>query len=191
MRESQLALKRASVDDLGTLLTLIDTVAEWLRTHKDTNQWEKPWPTEEERIKRIQVDLGEGKTWIAWDGDRPVATITADPVEHNVWPVEMLRDPAVYVSRLVVDREYSGARIGAQLLDWAGVRGKRQFGACWVRVEVWTDNFALHKYYEVQGFRFCGFSAIRDYPAAALFQKPTHTMTEPPARTFREVSGDL
>lgn len=191
MREPQLALKRASVDDLGTVLALIDTVAKWLRTHKGTNQWGRPWPTEEERSKRIQVDLGDGKTWIAWDRDRPVATITADPAEHNVWPEEMLRDPALYVSRLVVDREYSGEGIGAQLIDWAGLRGKRQFGATWVRVDVWTDNFALHKYYESQGFTFCGFSAIRDYPAAALFQKPTHTIAERGTRSFREASGEL
>src|SRR2546430_5857635 len=185
MRESRLALKLASVDDLGTVLTLIDTVAKWLREHKETTQWERPWPTEEERRQRIRADLGDDKTWIAWDGRRAVATITTDRADHNVWPQERLGDQAVYVSRLVVDRAYSGQRIGARLIEWAGLRGRQQYGANWVRVDVWTDNYALHKYYTAQGFKGSGKSTIPDYPASALFQKPTDEIPEAAAGYFQ------
>jgi GNAT superfamily N-acetyltransferase len=191
MRESRLALERASLDDLGTVLTLIDTVAKWLGEAKNTRQWERPWPTEEERRNRIGADLGDGKTWIAWDGGRPVATITADSADHNVWPEEFLADDAVYVSRLVVDRGYSGRRIGARLINWAGLRGRQRYGAAWVRVEVWTDNFALHTYYEDQGFTRSGKAAIPDYPASALFQKPTAEIPEAAAGYFHLTYGDL
>ncbi|HEY5985248.1 MAG TPA: GNAT family N-acetyltransferase, partial [Streptosporangiaceae bacterium] len=77
------------------------------------------------------------------------------------------------VSRLVVDRSYSGRGLGAQLLSWAGVRARRTHDARWVRVDVWTTNTALHAYYRRQGFMACGFCPTPGYPSAALFQKPT------------------
>jgi ribosomal protein S18 acetylase RimI-like enzyme len=75
---------------------------------------------------------------------------------------------------MVVSRAFAGRGLGAALLDWAGLRARRLHGACWVRVDVWTTNTALHAYYQRQGFVFCGFSnTSRYYPSAALFQKET------------------
>jgi ribosomal protein S18 acetylase RimI-like enzyme len=80
----------------------------------------------------------------------------------------------VYVCRLVVNRGHTGQALGAGLLDWAGFRALRCYGARWVRVDVWTTNVALHAYYQRQGFEFYGFcEAVAEYPSAALFQKPT------------------
>ena len=60
------------------------------------------------------------------------------------------------------------------VLDWAGLRAIRRYGAHWVRVDVWTTDKALHAYYRGQGFEFCGVSEeIDHYPSAALFQKAT------------------
>lgn len=188
MRGSQLVLCRADGHHIDTVLSLINEAAQWLRT-KDTRQWASPWPNADARNKRIQADLDDGKTWIAWDGKRPAATITADPTDEEVWPEEMRQDPAVYVNRLVVSRRYAGAGVGARLIDWAGLRARREHGACWVRVDVWTDNAALHEYYRLQEFAFCGFcESIPDYPSAALFQKPTHVITASEGPFFREVS---
>jgi GNAT superfamily N-acetyltransferase len=173
MGESLLALSRASERDLGVITGLIDEAANWLRT-KNTDQWAQPWPSVEDRSDRILTDLLADRTWIAWDGDTPAATFTAS-AEHNlIWPAETRRESAVYVCRLVVRRSHSGQGLGARLLDLAGIRAKREVGARWVRVDVWTTNRALHAYYTQQGFEFCGFCENADhYPAAALFQKST------------------
>jgi GntR family transcriptional regulator len=185
----RLALCRASADDLGHIQDLIDEASKWLRT-MSTDQWAKPWPSEDGRKRRIQAAIRAGRTWIAWDGARPAATLTTSPNHHEIWPHEYRRDPAVYVRRLVVGRRYSKLGLGAQLLDWAGLRASREYGARWVRVDVWRTNKGLHAYYLEQSFEFCGFCAtIANYPSAALFQKRTDLISPPETPLFYEVPG--
>lgn len=177
MGPSPLRLRRATKDDYNEIITLINEAAEWLRT-KNTDQWEQPWPSEEDRRVRILRDLIAGKTLIALDGDLSVATITADLVDNPIWPPETRKDRAVYACRLVVRRTHGGLGIGTGLLDWVGQRARRRHGAAWVRVDVWTTNEALHAYYEQQGFEFCKFSdELDNYPSTALFQKATISIT--------------
>src|SRR6266568_5987759 len=96
----ELALCRADAPDLGAIFGLIDAARAWLRT-KNTGQWAQPWPSEEDRCYRIQEALRAGQTWTAWDAQTPAATITLAE-SSGVWPGELLADPAVYVSRVVV-----------------------------------------------------------------------------------------
>jgi GNAT superfamily N-acetyltransferase len=174
MGQLWLQLRRARLADLGAVTGLLAEASRWLRT-KHTDQWAEPWPSEDVRRQRIREAIQAGRTWIAWDSDRPAATITASPNDHHIWPEENRREPAVYIRRLAVSRRYAGQGLGAQFLDWAGLRASRQYGAQWVRVDVWTTNTELHEYYRRQGFEFCGFcETIEGYPSAALFQKPVY-----------------
>jgi GNAT superfamily N-acetyltransferase len=183
MGESSLTLRRATEHDQNLIVGLIDGAAEWLRT-KNTDQWAQPWPSLDDRSHRILRDLRAGRTWIAWDDGSPIATITADSQDNSIWPQHARRDQAVYVCRLVVSRTHAGRGIGAELLDWAGMRGLRHHDARWIRVDVWTTNRALHAYYQQQGFEFYGFCEQADnYPSAALFQKSTAIIRP----TFRSV----
>jgi GNAT superfamily N-acetyltransferase len=187
MRRSPLVIRRASIHEIGTVQRLIEAAAQWLGS-KNTDQWASPWPSEQARTQRILTGLRSGRTWIAWDRQRPAATITADPNDYQAWPADLQGDPAVYVSRLVVSRPYAGRGLGAQLVDWAGLRARREHGADWVRVDVWTTNTALHGYYEQLGFELCGWCAsIPGYPSAALFQKPTGEIAHLDAPLFQEV----
>jgi len=108
-----------------------------------------------------------------------------------VWPEENGREPAVYVRRITVrrNREYAGRGLGGQLLDWAGLRANRDYGARWIRVDVWTTNLGLHDYYRRQGFQFSGLCPIPGYPSAALFQKPVNEIKFPEAPLFLEEAG--
>jgi GNAT superfamily N-acetyltransferase len=130
--------------------------------------------------------------WIVWDGDLPVATLTAEQHDNQhdgrVWPEDAEQDPAVYVCRLVVSRSHAGRGLGAGLLAWAGLSARHAYNALWIRVDVWTTNRALHAYYLKQGFGFYGYSEkADDYPSAALFQKTTDHIQQPGALLFQEV----
>jgi GNAT superfamily N-acetyltransferase len=173
-----LRLRRAQENDHDVIVGLIEAAAQWLRDTKDTDQWSQPWRNEEDRSNRILRDLAAHRTWLMRDGEDAVATITTDPEDHPVWPAEWHGESAVYVRRLVVSRDYAGQRLGATLLDWAGLSGRRDFGARWIRVDVWRTNKELHTYYERQGFESCGMSADPDYPSGALFQKSTAQLEE-------------
>ncbi|MEW2358543.1 GNAT family N-acetyltransferase [Spirillospora sp. NPDC029432] len=164
----------ASPGDLPSVLDLIDSAAGWLRT-KGTTQWQRPWPDREQRDQRVLDALERGQTWLLMEEAAPVATVTLTRTPNvALWTARQRAQPALYLHRLVVDRGRAGLGIGAHLLDWAGVRAREWYGARWLRIDVWTDNYALHRYYRERGFKRLRQSpGIPDYPAGALFQKDT------------------
>jgi len=161
----------ASPADLQIVLDLIGEATNWLQS-RGIDQWRKPWPTREERDERVWKSLCDGTTWLLWDGPIPVATLTTCRQAHpKLWKELEQAEPAVYVHRLVVCRKYAGRRIGARLLDWAATRAAQEFGALWVRVDVWNTNKALHAYYERLGFRYVRRADYEDCPATTLFER--------------------
>ena len=187
MGQLRLVLRRARTHDYGEVTSLFEATRRWLLT-KHTDQWQKPWPNEAVRNLRVWAAMQAGRTWVAWDDAAVAATITVSPNHHEIWPDKYRTDPAVYVRRLVVGRRYSGLDLGAQLLDWAGLRAARDYGAAWVRVDVWTTNTALHDYYLDRGFDSCGFhEPVPGYPSAALFQRSTDQIKAPEVSPFREI----
>ena len=177
---------------MTAILGLISTAAQWLQETKGTDQWARPWPDQEARDGRVAQGIEYGLTWMVEDNGSLAGTVTCR--EHGtdiLWTPEDLLDPAIYVSRLIVSRDHAGLGIGAALIDWAGLRGLQGWDANWIRVDVWTNNFALHDYYKSQGFthlRTCPFDDEWDYPSAALFQKPTADIDRAAARRFKEAS---
>jgi GNAT superfamily N-acetyltransferase len=183
-----LPIRLATPDDLETILTLIDDAANWLRT-MNTDQWSKPWPDRVKRDARVLRGLVDRRTWLVEDDGVPVATVTYRPDgNQDLWTPEEQAERSVYMSRLVVNRKYAGQGIGAALIDWAGARGRIEFGALTLRIDVWTTNYPLHDYYKSQGFDFLRkYEEDKTYPSAALFCKPTELIKMAPETLFREV----
>ena len=185
------ALRIAAPGDLNKVRWLVHQAAEWLTRSKGTDQWARPWPTRAAHDGRLLAGIRHRRTWIVWDDDVPAATVTiATRPEPAVWsrpdPECDLCDPAVYAHRLITARDYAGRGLGADLINWAGLRGQRLFGAKWIRIDVWTSNTALHDYYEDTGFKRCGSCADPGYPSGALFQKPVCAITEARFPQFTE-----
>lgn len=187
-------IAQANGQHLDTVLGLIADARNWLWT-KDTDQWEKPWPTAAERDARVLKGLQNGKTWIVWDGAAAAATVTI-ATAHNpaVWSEPTctcdLTERAVYVHRLITARRYAGRGLGAELINWAGLRGRRKNRARRIRIDVWSTNTGLHDYYVSKGFKPCGHCPDRDYPSGALFEKPVAEAVVPRFPKFTETSGD-
>jgi GNAT superfamily N-acetyltransferase len=176
-------LRLAVPGDFDEVRGLVREAADWLRTSKDTDQWANPWPDQAGHHERILNDLLKGKTWMVWDGAAAAATITVDteePLDLNerpIWPAHERHEPALYVRRVVVSRNYARIGLGAGLLDWAADRAKRDHRAAVIRIDVWTTNLGLHAYYEDQGFtRRTGRDPreLAGYPSQALFQRHVH-----------------
>jgi Acetyltransferase (GNAT) family len=188
-------IARAEPADLPTVLGLIEDARDRLKM-TDTDQWDKPWPDEAARDARVLRGLQGGKTWIVWDEDIPAATVTITPrMNPAVWSTSGctcdLAERAVFVHRLITAMKYAGLGLGTEIIDWAGLRGRRLYGAKWVRIDVWSTNKGLHDYYLKQGFEPCGSCADPDYPSGALFQKPVSKIGEPEVPQFAESSDQL
>ena len=189
-----LQIARASAQHLDEVLGLIDDARSWLWT-KDTDQWDKPWPDPAARNERVLAGLRNKKTWIVWDGNIAAATITITTRRNNaVWArpacTANLAERAVFVHRLITSRKYAGLGLGAELIDWAGLRGGREYGAKWIRIDVWRTNTGLHDYYTSKGFKPCGICEDPDYPSGALFEKPVAGIWVPRYPKFTETSAD-
>jgi GNAT superfamily N-acetyltransferase len=169
-----------SIDDLHAILGLIDQASGWLRT-RNTDQWATPWPNRSERDERVIRGLMDRRTWIIDDSDKvgrkgylPAATISCrwDP-NPKLWNELAASQPAVYVARLIVNRDYKGCGLGEEMLAWVGKWARKQYTAQWIRIDVWTTNTKLHTYYENIGFEQAGRCEEAGYPSAALFERST------------------
>jgi GNAT superfamily N-acetyltransferase len=187
----KLQVRQGVVGDKRTIIGLIDEAADWLHT-KNTDQWDKPWPSRRARDDRVERGLRRDNTWIVEAESRPIATITyRRHGNQSLWTTREDDEPAVYVSRLIVSRACAGLGLGAALVDWAAGRAVTEWHARWIRIDVWTTNTALHEYYEKRGFRYlrtCPYDP-KFYPSAALFQKSTEEIDEAAASQFEEVTS--
>ncbi|WP_165958797.1 GNAT family N-acetyltransferase [Actinomadura sp. KC345] len=171
-------IRTARTDELDDVLGLIDQAARWLEAEKDTTQWIRPWPSADDRRKRVYESLLNRETWLLFDGERPIGSVTIKLIGHEeLWTASERETEAVYLHRLVIHRDYAGDGLGAELIDWAGRRGASlQQNAELVRIDVWTDNTELHAYYRRQGFQDVAIRTTSDNtPSGALFEKPLPT----------------
>ena len=180
VRRGKLALRirPANPDDLQAVLELISEAKLWL-PGKYTDQWSTDWADQRgrKRSDRVRDSIKQKTTWVVTvtHGEQPyaVATVTVEPSGNpEIWtrPGD-LNAPAVYLSRLVVARRFAWPRIGSAVLNWACSYARRERQEKWVRIDVWTRNFALHKYYLHQGFRRQGLCPDEKYPSRARFQR--------------------
>jgi hypothetical protein len=179
-----LYMRRARCEDFETIKRMIEDAKERLR-ELGTDQWSADWPDESgrRRIDRVMSSIKEEKTWIAEFRSRdaslpvmiPAATVTVeDTGSATVWTeAELSARRAVYLGRLVVAQGLAGFHIGAAITDWVGRRGAKRCHASTIRIDVWTDNKALHSYYEKRGFEYAGLVADPDYPSRQRYERDT------------------
>ena len=72
---------------------------------------------------------------------------------------------------MVTARKYAGHGLGELLINSAEKRARAVYGAKRTRIDVWTTNTDLHRYYEKLGFESCGECPDPSYPSGALFQR--------------------
>ncbi|MBE1534668.1 GNAT family N-acetyltransferase [Actinomadura algeriensis] len=174
-------IRLARTDELGVVLGLIDGAAAWLRAEKPaTRQWNRPWPDPDGRSKRVYEGLLHAETWLLFDGasprgSAPIGTVTIRLTGHEeLWTARERRVDAVYLHRLVIERGHAGIGLGAELIDWAGRKGRSALPtANLIRIDVWSDNAELHGYYKERGFQHIATRTTSDRsPSGAVFEKP-------------------
>ena len=179
-------------EHLNAILGLIDEARIWLPS-KGTKQWREPWPDRAQRDTRVYRALVLGATWLVWEivcGKAILAatvTVTGKP-NPAVWsPLDFdLGVRTVYAHRLITARRYAGWDLGAELLDWTGARGRRNYGARSIRIDVCTENEALHDYYLKRGFERRGACRDTGYPSGVLLEKPISKILYPINQQFAE-----
>ncbi|MGQ4333205.1 GNAT family N-acetyltransferase [Streptomyces hayashii] len=136
----------AEPHDVAKLLAFREEAASWLRD-LGSDQWSRPYPAD-----KLLATIEAGTVFMLRDGHTTAGTITLTPdAEDGLWTDEELSEPGMFVNKLTVGREYAGQNLGGRLLNWAGDRAHRA-SARWLRLDAWTTNKALQRYYLEQGF---------------------------------------
>lgn len=136
----------ATPADLDRLLSFREEAASWIGK-LGSDQWSRPYPAD-----RLLATIEAGTVFMLRDGDRTAGTITlTTEAEEGLWSETELGEPSMFVNKLTVAREYAGQNLGGRLLDWAGDRAYRA-SAKWLRLDAWTTNTRLQRYYLDQGF---------------------------------------
>jgi ribosomal protein S18 acetylase RimI-like enzyme len=99
----------------------------------------------------------------------------------DLWTENERAEPALYIHKLIVARPYAGRGLGTELLDWAGGRAADE-GRTWLRLDAWTSNEPLQRYYEKQGFTHVRTVPLAHNPSGALFQRPARRVPTPQVR---------
>lgn len=154
--------------DVHTVVDLWTMAQTWL-AELGTDQWQYPI-----RVHAIERAVAAGTCWIAEDpAGLAVATITVDDdADPELWQAEDNPADALYVHRLVVHPEARGGELGSALLDWASIQASQR-GKRWLRLDAWTSNTVLHKYYADRGFSLVRIVNNPGCLSGALYQRPS------------------
>ncbi|MET8558730.1 GNAT family N-acetyltransferase [Streptomyces sp. NPDC004959] len=162
----------AQPDDLSALLNFREEAAGWL-SGLGTDQWSRPYPAD-----RLAATIEAGTVFMLRDGTATAGTITlTTEAEEGLWSEEELRAPSLFINKLTVARTHAGQDLGGRLLDWASDRAFRS-SLWWLRLDAWTTNEALHRYYLRHGFQYVrtvvGGDAVNGGPRVSgwLAQRP-------------------
>ncbi|MFF0186929.1 GNAT family N-acetyltransferase [Streptomyces sp. NPDC005244] len=136
----------AEPHDVTNLLAFREEAAAWLRG-LGSDQWSRPYPAD-----KLLATIEAGTVFMLRDGHTTAGTVTltAD-AEEGLWTQDELAEPALFVNKLTISREYAGQDLGGRLLSWAGDRAYRA-GARWLRLDAWSTNEGLQQYYLARGF---------------------------------------
>ena len=158
-------LRRARPEEAPKVLDLLENVVTWLH-ERGSDQWSarQHWP------RKMAPAFAAGEVWLLLDGDILAGTVTlGSRPDPDFWSVEERTAPAVYLSKMVVHRAYSGGGLGDLLLAWAGDRAHRD-GVPLLRLDAWRTNVALHRYYLDRGWRQVRTMSVPGRGSGALFE---------------------
>src|SRR4030095_5261213 len=126
-------------------------------------------------VEGMLRNIEAGESFIVWDDKTPAATITVDTwANPDLWTEVERAESALYLLKMTAARAYAGRGRGAS--------------ARWLRLDVWTTNDALQRYYLDRGFTHVRTVVLEHNPSGALFQRPAQRVATP---RLREVDSHV
>ena len=167
---SELDVTRSELADVDEIVGTLSEAARWLLS-RGIRQWPDPFPRE--RVERL---VCRGDVYLARLDGKPVATLALQWADPAFWGEQP--DEAGYVHALAVRRSHGGRGLGSRLLDWAEAEVVAR-GREFLRLDCLTENDALRRYYEGQGFEPRGEVVVDDFVAMRFERRCAHASRLP------------
>jgi GNAT superfamily N-acetyltransferase len=138
-------ITNTTVEDLNVMYRLFDEAIAFLKTHNYIG-----WTNYDKVF--IKADVEKGLSYKI-TRDSAVACIFSVCYEDPLIWREMEKGDALYLHRIVLNRDFSGEKLFAKVLEWA-LEHAKNWGIKYVRMDTWADNARIIDYYKSYGFRF-------------------------------------
>ena len=177
-----MVVRQASPADLDAAIEILEEASEWV-ARRGADGWEPGSfrSPQGSGNRALREALAAGELYLAWLGNRPVATVTLQSADPIYWPEAVDRGDALYVHRLAVQRDASGSGVGRTLLRWAEEQARGR-GRPFVRLDCPARSRFLRDYYHQAGFRHRGDLTVSDFHAR-LLEKPVRVPAYPAGRS--------
>ncbi|KAF8932916.1 hypothetical protein BGZ47_011117 [Haplosporangium gracile] len=177
----QFSFRQAKPDELDIFIDILERAALWMEANK-LNQWIPGSFVAPKTHAHIENTISIGNAYFIIKSSPSTSTSTSDnkddetiigtftlnytdPFDQMLWK-DLVEDwsDAVYLHRLVVEREYKGYGLGPKALHFAEMEGLKR-GKHYLRLDCMADNKLLKAYYREKA----GFKEFDDYPGERLF----------------------
>lgn len=135
----------ANPDDLDLVLKLFE---EAIRYQKENNYI--GWQSMDRKF--IEEDVKHGQLYKVLSNDDTLGIFCICFNDQLIWRNKEKGD-AIYLHRIVLNREYPDSKMFATVLEWA-VKQARNQNLKYVRMDTWAANTKLIGYYQKYGFQF-------------------------------------
>jgi ribosomal protein S18 acetylase RimI-like enzyme len=151
-------IEQASMQDMDTICRLFDEAIIFQKAHNYIG-----WETYDEEYLKADVKSGLLFKVITASGISGIFSICY--TDRLIWR-EMEKGNALYLHRIVLNREFRGEKIFRKILDWSleAAANKR---LRYIRMDTWAENEKIISYYKSYGFSF-----IENYTTPATGELP-------------------
>ncbi|MEQ7008501.1 GNAT family N-acetyltransferase [Actinopolymorpha sp. B17G11] len=170
---STYTMRRAKPADLDAVMKLLADRISWLHD-RGSNQWST------RDFRPIMTNaIASGQTWLLWDHQTPVATLSLTSVgDPDFWSTDERATPALYLSKLATAVNQRGRGLGAMLIDWANYYAAQR-DVPTLRWDVWRTNDALQDYYSRIGIQPVRIAEVPGRWSGALYEVSYQASRQP------------
>jgi GNAT superfamily N-acetyltransferase len=132
------------IDDMSMILNLFNQAIEYQKVNNYIG-----WKIID--TKFIEADIQRGLLYKVLSEDKILGIFCVCFTDQLIWR-EREKGDAIYLHRIVLNREYQGLKIFRAVLHWA-IDKARRGNSKYVRMDTWAANSKLIDYYKGYGFR--------------------------------------
>lgn len=135
----------ATPDDLPFICELFEQAIAFQKSHNYIG-----WNNYD--INYIRKDIDQKLLFKIIEEENMVCVFSICFNDHLIWR-NMEKGDAVYLHRIILNREFTGSKAFEKVFSWA-VRFAKENGLRYIRMDTWADNSKIIDYYKSYGFRF-------------------------------------
>lgn len=158
-------IRKATYDDLPSLMVLFGKAREIMRASGNMNQWNDSYPSED----IVRKDISDGACQVLCDDNEKIIATMAfiqgpDPTYAKIYDGEWIdNSPYFAIHRIAVCEP--GHNAAKSLFEWAFQHTSS------IRIDTHKDNVIMHHVLNKQGFTHCGRILLANGVPREAFQK--------------------